>query len=253
MSLDSRLLSPSRSNSSSASSALVSVGVSSDGSSTRGLSLQFHASRSFAHPQPRSRAPRRTAQCIDDADGTAASMRSSVNVPRRRAARCAPPCCARRADVAARLLRPVDVEQPRRPHQFRRGRMHERRSAASCADLVGDDDRDVAPHRLLARHRHDTTGMSRTSSASASSSNSTGERGSSYAWRQRGCSSPIMPDVAAIELDARAAARDAAPDARRRRSAPPRGANSASTSPLMSKKSTGAFGLRPTAAASALP
>ena len=77
MSFDSRLFRPRRSNSSSASSALVSVGVSSDGRMTPSW-----GARSWQVPSPFKRAGgRRQADCARaTAAATAASMRSSVSV-----------------------------------------------------------------------------------------------------------------------------------------------------------------------------
>ena len=154
-------------------------------------------------------------------------------------------CCRRRPRTAARsarrsVWRSALASVKRTAMLFSSGREAGRRLLAACRrrtaarraagppcrrpriaaqqrvvrDAVGHDHGDVALDRLEARHRLRRPARWRASTASRSSSNSTGACGSSQCWRQRGCSSPTTPIVAAVDAHARAAARMHARDAR---------------------------------------
>ena len=253
MSFDSRLFRPRRSNSSSASSALVSVGVSMrrqdhgvHGLLVVDVSARCSAAQPGAEAQPARAAPRRPR-------------------PRRCARRSALACVVEQfqaqrqavlagADVGAGLLRAVDVEQ--------------RAPSAPAPDGVlrqRADQRGRAPRRRArpARCRATPTAACGTGCARPAAS-----RASTRVERPaRTAPAPAAARRPGASADAvRRHGRSRRPSSSTRAQRPGcsagcvvgtkrgrRGASSASMSPLTSKKSTGALLLRPTAAASAGP
>src|SRR6478735_7566663 len=155
MSFDSRLLRPRRSNSSSASSALVSVGVTSDGRRTRsgGLAGRAMASGLCRLLLAQARVEPRAERCDDSADdaldllvGQRALVVADLEADGEAA-------LADR-DAGRTLRRLEDVEQGGAAHGTFTGgidRVLQRR----MADVAADHDRDVAPRRLLLRQRRE--------------------------------------------------------------------------------------------------
>ena len=238
MSFDSRLLRPRRSNSSSASSALVSVGVSSVGCRLRGAggSVGWPWSSMLRSLGPQADAePRleRGEHAGDDALDALVGQR----LARRRAARGAAPGCARR-----RRCRAPASSACRCRTGSRRGRRRRRPPRPPPAAPRGV----TLFLATTARSRHagccfgsgSKLGTGRRISASASSSNTTGVAGQLVGLAPARMQLADEADAHAVDLDRGAAARDAAPDALPARSVGRTRPNSASRSPLTSKKST---------------
>ena len=227
MSLDSRLFRPMRSNSSSASSALVSVGVSSVGRPRRGRVVGMSGRSSmvgviadFRRAGARRRA--RSQRCDDGGDGRVDLLVGQRARRRRQQLQAHRQAALAGADVGG--VAPVglvDVEQRRVAHQAASRRRVDRGHQRVVRDVVAATTIAMSRHAdCCLRQRRRSSAASRAMHAPrASISNTTGACGSSYAWRQRGWSSPTQPMRLAVELDRARSGPDAAPDARRRRSA----------------------------------